>query len=75
MKIYYQQINRANQKEIIEQAKFTDSPLGKALGKQIKTIKDQGEKQIKVIHEQGQVKAIKKYASDDEDCPWISKQK
>ena len=32
---------------MIEQAKFTYSPLGKAFRKQIKTIKDQGEKQTK----------------------------
>ena len=32
---------------IIEQAKFSCSPLGKVLKKQIKTIKDQGENQIK----------------------------
>ena len=32
---------------MIELAKFTYSLLGKAFGKQIKTIKDQGEKQIK----------------------------
>ena len=30
---------------MIEQAKFTYSPLGKAFGKQIKTIEYQGEKQ------------------------------
>ena len=38
-----------NQQQIIEQAKFTYSPLGKAFEKQTKTIKDQGEKQIKAI--------------------------
>ena len=31
---------------MIEQAKFTYSPLGKALEKQIKTIKDQARKQV-----------------------------
>ena len=31
----------SNQKQIIEQAKFTYSPLGKAFEKQIKTIEDQ----------------------------------
>ena len=36
----------SNQKQIIEQAKFTYSPLGKAFEKQIKTIKDQ--KQLKI---------------------------
>ena len=34
-----------NQQQIIQQAKFNYSPLGKALEKQVKTIKDQGEKQ------------------------------
>ena len=38
-----------NQQQIIEQAKFTYSPLEKAFEKQTKTIKDQGEKQIKAI--------------------------
>ena len=32
----------SNQQQIIEQAKFTYSPIGKAFEKQIKTIKDQG---------------------------------
>ena len=32
----------SNQQQIIEQAKFTYSPLGKAFEKQIKTIEDQG---------------------------------
>ena len=36
----------SNQQQIIEQAKFTYSPLGKAFEKQIKTIEDQGKKQI-----------------------------
>ena len=39
----------SNQQQIIEQAKFTSSPLGKAFDKQIKTIEDKGEKQIKAI--------------------------
>ena len=33
-----------NKKQIIEQAKFTYSALGKAFEKQTKTIEDQGEK-------------------------------
>ena len=37
----------SNQQQIIEQAKFTYSPFGKAFEKQIKAIEDQGEKQIK----------------------------
>ena len=65
----------SNQKEIIEQAKFFYSPLGKAFEKQIKTTGDQGEKQIKAIQNQGKVKTIKKCTYDDEDGPLISKQK
>ena len=36
----------SNQQQIIEQAKFTYSPLGKAFEKQKKRIEDQGQKQI-----------------------------
>ena len=43
----------SNQKKIIEQTKFTYSPLGKTYGKEIKTIEDRGEKQIKAIQNQG----------------------
>ena len=39
-----EEILPSNQKQIIEQAKFTYSPLGKAFEKQIKTIEDQGKK-------------------------------
>ena len=38
-----------NQQQIIEQAKFTYSPLEKAFEKQMKTIEDQGEKQIDAL--------------------------
>ena len=65
----------SNQQQIIEQAKFTYSPLGKAFEKQIKTIEDRGEKKITVIQDQGQVKTIKKCIYDNEDTPLISKQK
>ena len=34
----------SNQQKMIEQAKFTYSPLGKAFEKQIKRIEDQGQK-------------------------------
>ena len=44
-----EEILPSNKQQIIEQAKFTYSPLGKAFEKQIKTIEDQGEKQIKAI--------------------------
>ena len=39
----------SNQQQIIEQAKFTYSPLGKAFEKKTKTIADQGEKQFNVL--------------------------
>ena len=38
---------------MIVEAKFPDSPLGKASEKQIKTIADQRDKQIKVLEEHG----------------------
>ena len=41
-----EEILPSNQQQIIQQAKFKYSPLGKAIEKQIKTIKDQGEKQV-----------------------------
>ena len=46
-----EEILPSNQQQIIQQAKFTYSPLGKAFEKQTKTIKDQGEKQIKAIQD------------------------
>ena len=33
-------------KQMVQQAKFTYSPLGKAFQKQIKTIEDQGKKKL-----------------------------
>ena len=39
----------STQQQIIEQARSNYSPLEKAFEKQIKTIQDQGEKQIKAI--------------------------
>ena len=40
-----------NQQQIIEKVKFTYSPLGKAFQKQIKTIEDQGEKQMDALRD------------------------
>ena len=65
-----EEILQSNQKQMIQQAKFTYSPIDKAFKKQIKTIQDQREKQ-----NQGQVKTIKIYDYDDEDSPLISKVK
>ena len=39
-----EEILPSNQKQMIQQAKFPQSPLSKALGKQIKAIEDQGKK-------------------------------
>ena len=44
-----EEILPSNQKQIIEQAKFTYSPLGKAFEKQIKTIEDQGKKLVDAL--------------------------
>ena len=38
-----------NQQRIIEQAKFTYSPLRKAFEKQIRTIEGQGQKQVEAL--------------------------
>ena len=40
----------SNNQQIIEQARFTYSPLGKAFDKQIKTIEDQGKKQVDALN-------------------------
>ena len=39
-----------NQQQILEQGTFTYSPLGKAFKKQIKTINDQGKKQVDALN-------------------------
>ena len=41
-----EEILPTNQQQIIEQAKFIYSPLGKVFEKQTKTIEDQGKKQV-----------------------------
>ena len=46
-----EEILSPDQRRVIEQAKFTYSPLGKAFQKQTKMIEDQEEKQIKSIEE------------------------
>ena len=65
----------SNQQQVIEQAKFTYSPLGKDLEKQIKAVEDQGQRQIKTIQNQGEINAIKKYSFDNENTPLIPEQK
>ena len=44
-----EEILPSNQQQIIEQAKFTYSPLGKAFEKQIKTIEVQGQKKVEAL--------------------------
>ena len=46
-----EEILPSNKQQIIEQAKFAYSSLGKAFEKQTKTIEDRGEKQIKAIQD------------------------
>ena len=50
-----EEILPSNQQQIIQQAKFNYSPLGKALEKQRKTIEDQGKKQVKAIQDNKQI--------------------
>ena len=56
----------SNQQQIIEQAKFIYSPLGKAFEKQIKTIEDQREKQIDALKDL-KTRAITYKLNDDND--------
>ena len=58
-----EEILPSNQQQIIQQAKFTYSPLGRAFEKQIKTIKDQGIKQVKAI--QGNKQLVNINNNDD----------
>ena len=52
----------SNQQQMIEQTQFTYSPLGKAFEKQLKTIEDQGQKQVDALKDlkpKEQIKPIK----------------
>ena len=63
-----EEILPSNQKQIIEQAKFTYSPLEKRLKKQIKTIEDQGKKQfeaLKDLNPKEQTEAIEGKSDDN----------
>ena len=40
----------SNKQQIIEQARFTYSPMGKAFEKEIKTIEDQGKKEVHALN-------------------------
>ena len=63
------------QQQIIKQAKLTYSPLLKAFEKQTKTIKEQGEKQIKAIQDKRPIKSIEKFTNDINDSPIVLKEK
>ena len=63
-----EEILPSNQQQIIQQAKFNYSPLGKAIEKQIKTIKDQGEKQVKAIQD-------KQIVNINKEKPLLSKER
>ena len=54
----------SNQKQIMEQAKFTYSTLEKTFEEQIKTIEDKGGKPVKTLNP---LKAIKDNKSDDNE--------
>ena len=75
-----EEIVTSNRKRVIEQAKLTNPPLGKALEKQIKTIKDQEKKQIKPTEDHGKplvesIELIKKDFNIDRDSIQLEEQK
>ena len=55
-----EEILPSNQQQIIQQAKFNYSPLGKAIEKQRKTIEDKGKKQVEAIQDNKQLVNINK---------------
>ena len=62
---------------ISKQGKLTYSPFGKALEKQIKTVEDQGEKQIDALKDlkpKEQTKAITYKSDDNNDKTSTSKE-
>ena len=69
-----EEILPSNQQQIIQQAKFTYSPLGKAIEKQIKTIEDQGKKQVKANQDNEQSVDINK-DDDDKDKLLLSRER
>ena len=56
----------SNQQQIIEQTKFTYSPLGKAFEKQTKTIEDHGKKQVEALKNLKLIEGSKAIKYDDE---------
>ena len=70
-----EEILPSNQKQIIEQAKFTYSPLEKAFEKQAKTIEDQGKKQVDALESlrpsDKKLPSIKEFISKENQNPEI----
>ena len=57
----------SNQQQIIEQTKFTYSPLGKAFDIPIKTIEDQGKKTVDDLENLKAIKRSKAITHDDNE--------
>ena len=70
-----EEILHSNQQQIIEQVKFTYSPLGKAFEKQTKTIEDQGEKEMKAMEDKRPINSIENFTYDINDSLIILKEK
>ena len=68
-----EEILPSNQQQIIQQAKFNYSPLGKAIEKQRKTIENQGKEQVKAIQDNKQLVNINK--DDYNDKLLLSKER
>ena len=72
VKIYYHPINN----KLLEQKKFTYSPLGKAFEKEVKTIEDKGQKHIDALENlKGQNKQLVNVDDDYEDKLLHSKER
>ena len=56
-----EEILPSNQRQMIQQAKFTYSPLGKAFEKQIKTVEDQGKKHVDASKTSYKIPSIKDF--------------
>ena len=68
-----EEIVPSNQQQIIQQAKFNYSPLGKAIETQRKTTEDQGKEQVKAIQDNNQLVSINK--GDYKDKLLLSKER
>ena len=68
-----EEILASDKKRVIEQVKFTYSPLRIAMEKQTKTIEDQGEKQIKAIEEHGKQLVKSNAFAEKESTPFDKK--